>query len=89
MSYSNPLIQICKNKLAKGDDIESVLSFLRKKGYSKGKSITILLKMKYLPPEKIQFTKHLVHFSKTWADRRELDEEWHEKIIEALEEEHG
>ena len=85
MSQIDNLVQICQDKLKEGSDLEDILRFLRQEGCSKGRSITILLKMKYLPPEKIKFTKHLVHFSKTWSDFRERDEEWHEKIIEILE----
>lgn len=80
------LVQVCQKKISEGNDIEEILSYLRKIGCSKANCITILLKLNYLPPEKAEFTKHVVHFSKTWEDLRETHEEWHDKILEMLNE---
>jgi hypothetical protein len=84
MKNIEDLIQVCRKKFSEGNDIEEILSYLRKMECSKGTCITILLKLNYLPPEKAQFTKYVVHFSKTWGDLRETHEEWHDKILEIL-----
>ena len=87
MSSTDNFVQICKNKLKERESLENILEFLRKEGCSKSQSIEVFLKMKYLPPEKIQFTQHMVHCSKTWADVRERDDELNEKFMDVLENE--
>ena len=81
------LIKICEQKKQQGNSIEEILQFLRTNNCSKATSIYILLKMRYLSPDKAKFTKHLVHFSKTWEDLRDSHKDWHEKLIEAFEQE--
>jgi hypothetical protein len=84
MKNIEDLMQICQKKISEGSDTEEILSYLRKMGCSKGTCITILLKLNYLPLEKAQFTKYVVHFSKTWEDLRETHEDWHDRILEIL-----
>ncbi|GAB4225858.1 MAG: hypothetical protein Kow0049_04170 [Stanieria sp.] len=84
MENLEALIKTCQKQLTEGSDIEEILNYLRKTGCSKSRCIAILLKLNYLPPNKAQYTKYVVHFSKTWEDMRETHEEWHDKILEVL-----
>lgn len=85
MTNIETLTQDCQEKLSQGFAIEEILSYLRNMGCSKSRSITILHKLNYLPPEKAKYIKFIVHFGKTWEDLREAHEEWHENILRLLE----
>lgn len=71
------LMSICKEMLTQGCDLEEILSFLRQNGCSKVYSIRMLTKLKGI---NLQEAKRIVHFSKTWEDVREEDEEFHDRI---------
>lgn len=85
MNDVEELTQDCKQKLSEGFGIEEIIGYLRSLGCSKSRSITILHKLNYFPGEKARYIKFVVHFSKTWSDLREVDEQWHENILKTLE----
>lgn len=64
------------------ESLEIVLGLLHAADYSKIKSIAILRQVNGKP---LSDCKELVHFSDTWADRRENDDALHEQLFEALE----
>jgi len=64
-----------RRMLDKGDDIESVIEFLRNNGANQIDSIKIL---KELTGRDVKDCKALLHSSKTWEDRRELDRQLHD-----------
>jgi len=66
--------------LDKRDDIESVIAFLRKNGANQIDSIKIL---KEITGREVKDCKALLHSSKTWEDRRELDQQLHD-LAEAV-----
>ena len=67
----------CQDMLAQNMNTEEILSYLRKNGCSKTKSMAILAKTKDIDLGK---AKELVHFSQTWRDMRDGDEKLHEAI---------
>ncbi len=65
----------------KSEDIEDILTFLRQEGCSKSQSIIILKKIKNIDLDK---AKELVHFSKTWQDMCQMDEDFHQHLHEVF-----
>lgn len=62
--------------------LEKVLSYLRKNGCSKTKSMAILAKTKDID---LGEAKELVHFSRTWRDMRDGNEKLYETIEKLME----
>ena len=83
MKNKEALRKTCQAMINQKNDRESIISFLRKKGCEKLDSILILSEATSL---KFEQAKNLVHFSKTWKDRREKDDDLHDKILDVLEE---
>jgi ribosomal protein L7/L12 len=75
------LIAECRRRSEAGEDAESIISYLRTSGCSKINSIAVLRGACGIGLAK---AKEIVHFSATWADRKALDEEFHENIVDAL-----
>lgn len=84
MQELTPLINECQQLHREGKNDEEILNFLRSKGCSKVESIVVVKRALEIEPVK---AKKLVHFSKAWADRREADEQFHESLHKAFEEE--
>ena len=82
MKNKETLIKNCQVMIDRGNDLESIISFLRKKGCGKLDSILILSKTKSLSFEQ---AKNLVHFSQTWKDRRAKDDDLQDKFLDFLE----
>ena len=80
MSISN-LVNQCRHLPASEDDCEDVLSFLRAKGIHKGRSIFVLSDLLNIDARK---AKLIVHRSRTWADQRDDDEQFHEPLYESI-----
>lgn len=70
-----------RSRLERGDELESVLDFLREAGFSLIDTIKAVMSLKSYP---LAQAKELVHFSDTWADTREEHEELHERIVRDL-----
>lgn len=67
-------------KLANGGaSIEQVIAYLRTSGCSKALSIALIADVRGC---EMNEAKRLVHFSPTWADVKESDEEWQDRIDE-------
>jgi hypothetical protein len=75
------LIAECRRRLEAGEDVETMIRYLHASGCSKIDSIAILKGACGIGPAK---AKEIVHFSATWADRKALDEEFHEDIVDAV-----
>ena len=71
----------CRRRLEAGEDVESIIRYLRASGGSKIDSIAVLKGTRSIGLAK---AKEIVHFSATWADRKALDEKIHEDIVDAL-----
>lgn len=71
----------CRRRLKAGEDVESVIGYLRASGCSKIDSIAVLVAAHGIG---LAEAKEIVHLSATWADRRVLDDEFHEDISRAL-----
>jgi hypothetical protein len=84
MEFDIEILNNCKKILAETGSIESVLKYLREKGYSKTQSMDMLMELKSI---KLGDAKKNVHMSKTWADTREQDDEFHRVIVEEFEKE--
>jgi IS30 family transposase len=76
------LRQEVENLLKAGKSQEDVISFLRQKGCSKTMSIFILSSVLKLGGGE---AKRIVHFSKTWADTRKSDDQFHKRIERIVE----
>ena len=74
------VLQEVRSLRANGADQEDILSFLRRRCFSKVVSARILMELEELTLEE---AKHAVHFSRAWADTREADERFHEALVEA------
>ena len=75
------LIAECRRRLEAGEDVESIIRYLRASGCSKIDSIAVLKGTCSIGLAK---AKEIVHFSATWADRNASDEKFHEDIVGAL-----
>jgi hypothetical protein len=75
------LIAECRHRSEAGEDVETIIRYLRVSGCSKIDSIAILNGAGGIGLAK---AKEIVHFSATWADRKASDEKFHEDIVDAL-----
>ena len=75
------LITECRRRLKAGEDVGSIIGYLRASDCSKIDSIAILKGASGIGLAK---AKEIVHLSTTWADRKALDEKFHEDIVDAL-----
>ena len=75
------LLERSKQILLTSDDIERVLQYLRQGGCTKVDSMRVIVELKDLT---LDDAKRIVHFSKTWEDIRNRDEEWHEQMLRDL-----
>jgi hypothetical protein len=75
------LITECKRRSKGGEDMEAVIGYLRALGCSKIDSIAVLAATYGIG---LAGAKKVVHFSRTWADTRAADENFHESIADAL-----
>jgi maltooligosyltrehalose synthase len=73
------LLPDCERLLAEGNDVDMIIAFLRHNGCSK---ITCILVVKQLLNVDTRKAKEIVHFSEAWKDTKELDEAFHERLIE-------
>jgi ribosomal protein L7/L12 len=64
-------------------DIEALLAYLRNSGFSKLSSIRAVME---ITGATLAEAKKIVHLSRAWSDRREQDDEFHEKLECAAEE---
>lgn len=78
----NSLIEPSKQMIQNGKNIEDVLKYLKTQSNSKIVSIAVITKIINIS---IGDAKLLVHTSKTWGSVRARDENFHEKIISAIE----
>ena len=81
MTTKNKLIQRSKQMLNEGETLENVLSFLRHNQCSKTQTIVLLKEIQNISLDK---SKTRVHFSQTWQDTRESDEELNQRFHEIL-----
>jgi hypothetical protein len=77
-----PYIYHCQVMVKDGKDIEDILRYLRKELESKVSSMFVVMQLLNIPPGE---AKKLVHFSRTWNDVKERDENFQEEIFSALE----
>lgn len=84
MEVNKETLENCKRILGAHNNIEYVLMYLKEKGYSIIESMIMLTELQGLD---LGEAKKLVHFSETWSDVRERNEEFHKSILKALEKE--
>ena len=70
----------CRRMLSTGEDIETVLAFLRRSSASKIESMAVLIELQALSPDE---AKIAVHYSEAWRDTRDTDEALHRDLMEA------
>ena len=75
------LIAECKRRSEGGEDVETIVGYLRTSGCSKINSIAVLNGTYGIGLAK---AKETIHFSPTWSDAKALDEKFHEDIVDAL-----
>ena len=75
------LIMECRRRSKAGEDVESIMGYLRASGCSKIDSIAVLNDACGIG---LAEAKMFVHLSVTWADRRASDEKFHEDIVGAV-----
>lgn len=75
------LIRECRKLIEEGADREKVVSYLRNEGCLKIDSIVIIREALAIS---LGDAKGLVHCSATWRDVRERDDEFHDKLIDAV-----
>ena len=80
------LLNCARRMLSEGQDLETVISFLRDSGCHKNDSIKIV---RQLTGVGLGEAKDIVHFSNTWKDVKERDEAFHEVLEEAILRESG
>lgn len=67
--------------LKSGKQSEDILRFLRERGCSKTLTIVVLPSIFGCDSRE---AKRIVHFSETWADTKESDEQFHENVERAV-----
>ncbi|OAB61925.1 hypothetical protein AY599_20420 [Leptolyngbya valderiana BDU 20041] len=82
MENRSQLVNSSREILKSERDIEKVINFLRKKGCSKIQSMLILQDIQNTAP---YVAKCQVHFSQTWQDTREYDEQVEELFFTTIE----
>jgi hypothetical protein len=75
------LIAECKRRSEGGEDVETMVGYLRTSGCSKIDSIAVLNGTYGIG---LAEAKKIVHFSPTWADTRASDDNFHESIADAV-----
>ena len=75
------LLHSCEDMLSEGQDLEEILSFLRRNKLSQIDSIKVLMNLKEMT---LAEAKQTVHTSKTWEDMRENSERLHRSLQSAL-----
>jgi hypothetical protein len=75
------LIAECRRRSEAGEDVESIIRYLRASGCSKIDSIAVLVGACGIGLAK---AKEIVHFSATWDDTKASDEKFHKSIVDAL-----
>jgi hypothetical protein len=65
-----------------GEQWDAILGRLRAEGFSKIECIRATVELLRLP---LGEAKRVVHDSQTWADVRERDDEWHDRLVIELE----
>jgi ribosomal protein L7/L12 len=78
------VFQAAKKMSQAGEDIESILIYLKENGYSKTQSIVVIKEINNLC---LGEAKELVHFSQAWKDKQEFDTDLNQRLYDALEEE--
>ena len=74
------LIAECQHRSEAGEDVEAIVRYLRTSGCSKIDCIAVLSACGL----GLAKAKEIVHFGATWADRKAIDEKFHDDIIDAL-----
>jgi len=69
----------CEQLVKRGEDQEKVIAFMRSHGCPKALSINIIAKI--YGKDRIEAKKD-VHYSETWADTKQSDEEWQDSLEE-------
>ena len=78
---SGDIILECKRRYQAGEEIESLIRYLRSSGHSKIESIATIAKACGVG---LGAAKELVHRSATWQDRLESDDKFHANVAEAI-----
>lgn len=81
MTDKNIMIQSVKKLLVEGKDVESILRYLRENSVSKTESMVILKESKKIS---LGDAKLIVHFSKTWKDMKDGDEDLNDRFLDSL-----
>jgi hypothetical protein len=75
------LISECKRRRDNGEELDSLINFLRSSGCSKIDSIAIIVEGCGID---LSQAKKAVHLSPTWADTRIADNHFHDVIEDAV-----
>jgi ribosomal protein L7/L12 len=84
MSNTEYLLQTAKEMFKAGNDIESILVFLKNGGCSKTQSIVAI---KTINNMSLDEAKRSVHFSQAWKNMQESDENLNQNFYDVLEKE--
>jgi ribosomal protein L7/L12 len=76
----------CRARLARGDNEEDLMRFLRAEGANKIDGIAVLREVLNLS---LGEAKALIHLSRAWGDVRERDDAFHEAFEKAVTSEFG
>ncbi len=76
------LANICRDRFGEKDNLEDVLLFLRQETDSKTISMGVI---KRFARVSLGEAKRIVHFSKTWQDRERADADFHDSLIDEME----
>lgn len=71
----------CQKMLDDGCDLEEVLLYIKRKGFSKVESIKFIAELNKLD---LNNAKKIIHFSKVWKEVRQRDEKFHDELDEDL-----
>ena len=81
-----PLLLECRRMLESGQDVETILHFLRAQDCSVIESAKILIALEGVS---LQEAKQILHLSETWSDKRQEFETLHKQMEQSFNSEGG
>jgi ribosomal protein L7/L12 len=78
IEISEETIERCRQMLAEGKSVDTVLAYLRATNVSKIASMQVLMTVMNVS---LKQAKEMVHLSTVWSDRRQRDDAFHDSLI--------
>ena len=81
IEHFSATIEDCKQRQIAGENAEEIIGFLQQQGHSVIESVRIMMEVQSISLAK---SKHIVHNSKAWLERKEEFESLHDGLESSL-----